>query len=113
MPPGPPPTSVVIVHDGVEVASWPLPEPQRHDLAIVDVLARVALAGRRLGFSVRLRDPSDRLLELLELAGLASAAGCPLAVEGSSRSAVEVGGESEGGEQPGLEEGVDRGDPLA
>src|SRR5579862_2330135 len=81
MPPGPPPTTVVIVHDGVEVASWPLPDAQRHDLAIVDVLARVALAGRRLGFSVRLRDPSDGLLELLELAGLSSGAGCPLAVD--------------------------------
>ena len=129
MPPGQPPTTVVIVHDGVEVASWPLPEPGRHDLAVVDVLARVALAGRRLGFSVRLRDPSDGLLELLDLAGLASAPGCPFAVEvstpsvvqeggpsaaeGSGPSVVEVGGEPEGGEQPGVEERVDPGDAPA
>ena len=120
MPPGQTHTTVVIVHDGVEVASWPLPEPRRDDLAIVDVLARVALAGRRLGFSVRLRDPSDQLLELLDLAGLSSGAGCPLAVdvsrpsplEASRPSAVEVTGEPEGGEEAGVEERVDPGDPL-
>jgi len=39
------------------------------DLATVDALARLRLAGRRLGFDVRLT-PTEELLELLELCGL-------------------------------------------
>jgi len=39
------------------------------DLATVDALARLQLAGRRLGFDVRLT-PTEELLELLELCGL-------------------------------------------
>ena len=39
------------------------------DLATVDALARLRLAGRRLGFDVRLT-PTEVLLELLELCGL-------------------------------------------
>jgi len=39
------------------------------DLGIVDALARLRLAGKRLGFEVRLT-PTEELLELLELAGL-------------------------------------------
>lgn len=40
------------------------------DLGTVDALARLRLAGKRLGFDVRLRSPAEELLELLELAGL-------------------------------------------
>ena len=39
------------------------------DLATVDALARLRLAGRRLGFVVRLT-PTEELVELLELCGL-------------------------------------------
>ncbi len=39
------------------------------DLGIVDALARLRLAGKRLGFEVRLT-PTEELLELLELVGL-------------------------------------------
>ena len=39
------------------------------DLGTVDALARLQLAGRRLGFDVRLT-PTEELLELLELCGL-------------------------------------------
>lgn len=39
------------------------------DLRTVDALARVRLAGKRLGFEVRLT-PTEELLELLELCGL-------------------------------------------
>jgi hypothetical protein len=39
------------------------------DLGTVDALARLRLAGKRLGFEVRLT-PTEELLELLELAGL-------------------------------------------
>jgi hypothetical protein len=66
------------------------------DLETVDELARLALAGRRLGFRVRLV-PSDELLELLELAGL-----------------VEVLWEPEEREQPlGVEEERELRDPPA
>jgi hypothetical protein len=39
------------------------------DLGTVDALARLRLAGKRLGFQVRFT-PREELLELLELAGL-------------------------------------------
>ena len=39
-------------------------------LESVDVLARLRLAGKRLGFEVRAVDPAEDLLELLELCGL-------------------------------------------
>jgi hypothetical protein len=39
------------------------------DLRTVDALARLRLAGKRLGFDVRLT-PTEELLELIELAGL-------------------------------------------
>jgi hypothetical protein len=44
------------------------------DLAIVDTLARLRLAGRRLGFDLRLY-PSPQLRELIDLAGLADVLG--------------------------------------
>jgi anti-anti-sigma regulatory factor len=40
------------------------------DLAIVDALARLQLAARRAGFDIRIVDPPERLLELIDLAGL-------------------------------------------
>jgi hypothetical protein len=39
-------------------------------LQTIDVLARLRLAGKRLGFEVRVVDPTEELLELLELCGL-------------------------------------------
>jgi hypothetical protein len=39
------------------------------DLGTVDALARLRLAGKRLGFEVR-PSPTEELLELLELLGL-------------------------------------------
>ncbi len=41
------------------------------DAVTVDVLARVQLAARRVGFDARLRDASDELLDLIAFAGLA------------------------------------------
>ena len=40
------------------------------DIAMVDLLARLALAAGRCGYGVRLRGASPELLELIELAGL-------------------------------------------
>jgi len=63
------------------------------DLRTVDALARLRLAGKRLGFDVRLT-PTEELLELIELAGL-----------------VEVLWQSEEREQPlGVEEERQLGD---
>jgi len=71
---------------------------RRPDLATVDALARLQLAARRLGGSLRLRDVGDELGELLDLVGLRR----------------EVGGQSEGREEVlGVEEGVEPGDSLA
>jgi hypothetical protein len=39
------------------------------DLGTVDALARLRLAGKRLGFEVRIT-PTEELVELVELAGL-------------------------------------------
>jgi hypothetical protein len=67
------------------------------DLGTVDALARLRLAGKRLGFEVRLASPSEELLELLELAGL-----------------VEVLWQPEEREEPfGVEEERELGDPPA
>lgn len=78
----------------------------RPDLALVDALARLALAARRLGWSIRLWGPDERLCELLDLAGLAD-------VVRVAGSALQAGREPESGEQLGVEEVVDGGDPSA
>jgi ABC-type transporter Mla MlaB component len=66
---------VVLFRDGREVASWPLEGGDRLDVGMVDQLARLQLAARRYGCSIRLRDPSDELLGLLHLCGLAALLG--------------------------------------
>jgi hypothetical protein len=76
-------------------------------MAVVDNLARLLLAAKRLGYSVRLHHVSDPMRDLLALSGLIrTASRCP------GDLVVEVGGEPEGAEQAGVEEGVERGDPL-
>lgn len=97
---------VVIVCDGVEVASWPVPGTRSADLSVVEELARLELAARRLGCSVRLRDPGPGLLELLDLVGLGGL------VPGAGALRVEVGREAEDGEQVGVEEVVMPDDPV-
>ena len=98
-------TVVVVVRGDVEVVPGQV-VGLRPDLALVDALARLQLAARRLGCSVRLRDPCEQLRELLDLVGLAdvvrAAAGLPL----------EARREAEGGEQLGVEEVVQPGDPA-
>ncbi len=77
------------------------------DIGTVDALARFALAARRLGFRLRLEHASPDLVELVLLAGLREAVGCP---EGS---VVEAGGQSEQGEVAGgVEEEDDPADPA-
>jgi hypothetical protein len=103
-------TWVVLARGGVDVARWPLGTGRHPDLAVVDELARLHLAARRLGLSTRLRDPCGRLCELLDLAGLAAV----VTVDGEGAElVVEVGREPEGGEEVSVEEGMEPGDPVA
>lgn len=88
---------VVTTGRGVVRGTWVVGGDGPPDLAVVDALARAQLAARRAGSAVRLVEASDELRALLDLAGLRG----------------QVCGEPEEGEQPGVEEGVELGDPLA
>lgn len=79
----------------------------RPDLALVDALARLQLAARRLGCSIRLRDASRELHELLDLAGLGDL------VAGPAGLPLDAGREAEGGEHLGVQEVVPPGDQPA
>lgn len=63
-------------------------------MAAVDALARAQLAARRAGGILLLVDASARLVELLDLAGLRG----------------QMLGEAEGGEEAGVQKGVEPGD---
>ena len=69
------------------------------DLAVVEALARVQLSARRRGARVRLANVSESLRGLLELTGLGDALG------------VEAQRQPELGEQVGVDEVVQSGDP--
>jgi len=97
---------VVLVCGDAEVASWPLAQCDRPDLSVVDELARWQLTARRLGCSIRLRDACVELMELLDLLGLSEV------VSGTAGLRREAGGETEGGEQGGVEEVVMPDDPV-
>ena len=92
---------VVLSRDGEQLASWPLPGSGRPDLAVVDDLLRLQLAAKRAGCSIRLRDAGFELSGLLALVGLDEVV------------RIEMGGQPEGGEQVGVEEAVQGGDPVA
>ena len=85
--------TVVIVRGTSELASWPV---EGAGLTVVEELAWLALAVRRAGYAVRLRDADPDLVRLLGLAGLS-----------------EVFGQSEIREQRGVEEVVVPDDPVA
>ncbi len=106
---------MVLVCGRTEVASWPLTGHGRPDLSAVDALARLQLAARRLGCSIRLRDACAELTELLDLVGLLDLAGLSGRPEagGPEVGGLEVGGEPEGGEELGVEEVVMPDDPVA
>ena len=101
--------TVVLVCGRTEVARWPLTGAGRPDLSVVDRLARLQRAARRLGCSIRLRDACPELVGLVDLVGLGEA----LPAEVAGGGTLEVGGEPEGGEQPGVEEVVVPDDPVA
>lgn len=93
---------VALIHGGTELASWPLAQANRPDLAVVDELARLQLAARRLGCSVELRGSCSELRELLAMLGLDEV------VAGLG----QVIGQTEGCEQAGVEEVVMPDDPV-
>jgi anti-anti-sigma regulatory factor len=76
------------------------------DLAVVDALARLQLAARRLGYSIGLRNPSPELRALLDLVGLADV------VRDTAALPLEAQREAKGGKQLGIEEVVQPGDPV-
>jgi hypothetical protein len=98
-------TVVVVVRGDVEVVLGQV-VGLRPDLALVDALARLQLAAGRLGCSIRLRDPCEELRGLLDLVGLADV------VPDAAALALEARREAEGGEQLGVEEVVQPGDPA-
>jgi ABC-type transporter Mla MlaB component len=76
------------------------------DLGTVDALARLVLAGRRVGCRVQLRHVPGELRQLFVLVGLAEVVGLP------SDLRLQGGGQAEQGEHAcGVQEGVDPGDP--
>jgi ABC-type transporter Mla MlaB component len=77
------------------------------DLPTIDALARLALATRRLGCEIRLRNPSSALLELLRVVGLAE----PLLTPPAS-GLESVGQAEEREESGGVEEERDPADPA-
>ena len=95
---------VVLVRGRTEVASWPFWIDGRLDLQAVDDLARLQLAARAIGCSIRLRHACPKLVELLRLAGLSAVVpAVPLG---------KVEGEPEDGEEGGrVEEVVVTDDP--
>jgi hypothetical protein len=113
---------VVLVLDGdVEVVLWRMDGMPDPDLWVVDALARLQLAARQVGGSIRLRNPCERLRALLDFVGLSEVlpdvvidcggASDPAAPGARPALPLEAGGEPEGGEQFGVEEVVDRRDP--
>ena len=77
------------------------------DCGTVDDLARLQLAARRLGQTVVLFGARPRLIELVEMAGLADV------LPAASRSGVEVGRKAEEGKEAlGVEKEGDPGDPA-
>src|SRR4051794_26504141 len=82
------------------------PEAPMPDLGFVDALARLELEAQRLGWTVRLVDPSPELVGLLDLVGLAEI----VKVAVGDASALELGGKPEHREQLRIQEVVEPGD---
>lgn len=97
----------MLVCGDAEIANWPLAAWDCPDLAVVDELARLQVAARRLGCSIRLRDAGTELCELLDLVGLGEL------LRGAAELCRQPGGEAENGEQVGVEEIVMPNDPVA
>ena len=91
---------VLVVDDHTEITLFHLARPEIVDLGVIDSLASLQLAARRLGWAVRVDDPCPTLRGLIELVGL-----------GDVLLRRQVRGETELGEQLRVEEVVQPGDP--
>ena len=89
---------VIVAADGAERLVGRV-DAGRADVAIVDALARLQLVARRQGGRVLLRDVPEELRQMLELVGLGEELG------------LEPRRQPEVGEQLGVEEVVQPGDP--
>lgn len=98
---------VVLVSGNTTMVCGALILEGRPDLSVVDELARLQLAARRLGCSIVLRGVGVELAELLAFAGLTDILPAVAQHQG------EKGGEVEGGEEVGVEERMNPGDPIA
>ena len=98
--------TVVLARGDEEIATWLLRAWTPADLVVVDQLARLQLAARRLGCTIRLRSVCAELAQLLELVGLAE-------LLGGCGELRQVGRKPEGLEQVGVEEVVMPDDPVA
>jgi hypothetical protein len=94
---------VAVARGGERVARGRLETTPDADLATIDLLARWALALRRAGCTLEIRQAGSDLAGLLELTGLRDVVA----------SVVEVVGEAEGGEQLPVDEVVVADDPVA
>jgi hypothetical protein len=61
---------VVLAVGGTELVSWPLAGSAHPDLDVIDALARLALAARRHGCEIGLRNAGPELLGLIDFVGL-------------------------------------------
>ena len=95
--------TVLLVRGDVELSRWTLTAGGGADLTVVDALARVQLAARRLGCAIRVCDADADLVRLLVLAGVAEVVGL----------AGEMVRQAEDGEELGPEEVVVPDDPVA
>lgn len=97
----------MLVCGEIELAGWPLPGGGHPDLSVVDELARWQLTARRRGWSIRLCNASEELVDLLYLVGLGEV------VPHAADLRIEVCQEPEGREEVGVEEVVMPDDPVA
>lgn len=65
-----PDAEVVLLRGGVELTSWPLRGSGAPGFPVVDEVARLQVAARRLGCAIVVRAAGAPLRELLDLAGL-------------------------------------------
>lgn len=105
---------MVLVCGAVEVAVVRLADRGPTDLGLVDELARLQLAARRLDCSIRLRHARVDLSGLLDLVGLSDVVGLADVAHVADVAALrQAVGETEGGEQGRVQEVVVPDDPVA
>lgn len=93
-------TVIVVVDGDTVVARWRVDYLARPDLSMVETMARLHLAARRIGLDVHLEHPPKELWELVELVGMADLL-------------LDAGRQAEGSEQLGVEEVMKPGDPVS